>query len=1633
MPGHVKRGGTGDPDPDPTSYLFVTYEEKQKDLAKPYDPKKSCWFPLKEGGYAEGIIEATEGDKVVVKASGEKKVLKKDQVQQVNPPKFERCEDMSNLTYLNEASVLHNLKARYVSKLIYTYSGLFCVAINPYKRFPIYTATVVKIYFAKRRNEVPPHIFAIADGAYQSMINHGKNQSILVTGESGAGKTENTKKVIGYFAEIAAGSEKAKTNKVSLEDQIVQTNPVLEAFGNAKTVRNDNSSRFGKFIRIHFNQFGKVSGADMEVYLLEKSRITFQQSLERCYHIFYNLMSDAVPYVKKECFLSNNVRDYHYVSQGKITVDSIDDKEDMGFVDEAFDILGFSKDEKVDVYKLTSIVMHLGEMKFKKKSSKDDQAEPDEEKSGKNIGKLLGVDGEKLYDNFVRPKIKVGAEWVTKGQNVDQASNSVSAIARALFEKLFRYLVDRCNETLVNPAMKRISFIGVLDIAGFEIFDFNGFEQLCINFCNEKLQQFFNHHMFVLEQEEYMKEGIDWAMVDFGMDLQQCIDMFERPMGVLSILEEESLFPKATDKTFEEKLKANHLGKSPTFQKPKPGGPDKDAHFAVVHYAGTVNYNLTGWLEKNKDPLNDSVVEIMKNCSNATLPIVFKDLAGHSQEESEPGKKKKGGGKTVSSFYKEQLFTLMTTLHSTEPHFIRCIVPNTHKQAGVIDSGLVMHQLTCNGVLEGIRICRKGFPNRMVYKDFQSRYGILNPSGVRAAMAVPKGQKVSVSSEEKQLQSMALIIMKTVGLEKEKFRLGHTKVFFRAGVLGMMEEFREERISKITSWLQSSARGHMSRIRYQKLKDQKIALYCVQRAIRNFMAGKQWLWWQIWLGVKPNLKCFHFAEIKQNLDTKRKEAENKIAAEKNARKAAETINQQLEAEKAELEKTLAGGSDAIREIEDKVKKIENAKKQIESEVNNASNRLQEEEETNSQLSNALRKMDQEMKRKKDDIEMMQLRLQKANDDKVTKDSQIRNLKEELMHQDELVEKLQREKRNNSDGRQKIDEDIQAAEDKSNHLNRIKAKLEQNLDELEDSVEREKKVRSETEKLRKKAEIDLRMTQEAVTELEKNKNEVNVALQMKEKELAAIAAKIEDEQSLGNKMQKQVKGLVARLDELESELEGERNNRSKAEKTRHILGREIEDLNEKLEESGNATAAAMEINKKREAELFKLKAELDDSNLKHETNLAGIRQKHNAIIADLGDQIDQLNKAKAKMEQHKNTLLMDLNQSRHTLEELNAEKANIEKNNKIMQNDILESTNRLDDLYQSLNDGDIMKKRLATEKADLEKQIQEGENQMRNLAKMKVSLQNQLEDMKRLAEAETRDKATLIGKFKALETDLENLREKIEEENQIKGDIQRQLSKAVAESQIWKSKYTTEALARIEDLENARTKLMARINEAEECIEGLNVKVNVTEKIRNRYQIDLEDLQMEYERINTAIAVAEKKLKNFDIVVEEWRMKCEDIAGELEASLRECRNINSEVFRLKAAWDEGIENLDSVRRENKNLADEIKDLLDQLGEGGKSIHELDRQRRRLQVEKDELQAALEEAESALEQEENKVVRAGLELQQVKQEIDRRLQEKEEEFESTRKNYQRTIDSMQASLEAEIKGKQEALRIKKKNRS
>merc|ERR1712158_217169 len=839
-------------EPDPTEFLVPSLEVKRADQQKPYDAKKSVWISdPKTHGYREGILEndadlEDPGSKCVVAVGHEKFTLKAGEVGRVNPPKFEKCEDMVNLTYLNDASVFWNLKTRYQAKLIHTYSGLFVVVVNPYKRYPLYTHRVCKIYLGKRRNECPPHLWAIAEGAYRNMLQNKKNNAMLITGESGAGKTENTKKVITYLAMVAtgAGSGKKSEKKVSLEDQIVATNPILESYGNAKTARNNNSSRFGKFIRIHFTASGKLAGCDIVSYLLEKSRITEQQEVERSYHIFYQLLQ---PYgdniceggLRAKCFVSSDIYDYIYVSQGKTKVDSIDDDEELLYTEDAFNVLGFGAQEKFDCYVLTAGVMTCGGIVYETKG-RDDQAEISDHSIDSFPGKAaaaFGVDAKTMFKAFCKPRIKVGTEWVTKGQTCDQATGATGGIARAIFDRVFKWLIIKCNDTLIDPTMKKSNFCAVLDIAGFEIFEYNGFEQISINFVNEKLQQFFNHHMFVVEQEEYVAEGIDWAMVDFGMDLAACIIMFEKPMGIWAILEEESLFPKATDKSFEEKLKAQHLGKSPPFAKPDKDAPDKCAHFSIIHYAGTVSYNVTAWLEKNKDPVNDTVVDILKKGSNDLMVHLWADHPGQSAPPDEgKKKKKKGGGKTVSSVYLVQLADLMNTLHNTEPHFIRCIVPNTHKKPLETETPLIMHQLKCNGVLEGIRVCMLGFPNRMLYKDYKARYMVLGAE----ILATAANDKEGVVG-----------LMNKINFEAEKYRCGHTMVFFRAGALAALEEARDGIVLKLIRWMQGEVYGRVKRASFQKKSDQRELMKVIQRNFRKYMTLRTWGWFVIIQKTKP--------------------------------------------------------------------------------------------------------------------------------------------------------------------------------------------------------------------------------------------------------------------------------------------------------------------------------------------------------------------------------------------------------------------------------------------------------------------------------------------------------------------------------------------------------------------------------------------------------------------------------------------------------------------------------------------------------------------------------------------------------------------------------------------------------------
>merc|ERR1712223_1058544 len=910
----------------------------------------------------------------------------------------------------------------------------------------------------------------------------------------------------------------------------------------------------------------------------------------------------------------------------------------------------------------------------------------------------------------------------------------------------------------------------------------------------------------------------------------------------------------------------NLLGKWTQFAKPNPR-PDPDAHFAIIHYAATVSYNLTGWLEKNKDPLNDTIVQLIKEGGNDLAIQCFADHPGQPLETPKDQDRKKGkGGKTVSSYFKGQLDDLMKTLYATDPAFIRCVVPNTHKIPGGVEPGLVMHQYQCNGVLAGIAICRAGFPNKIMYPEFKERYNIL------AAAAVAKAKKD---------KDAAAAVMKVIQLDPEKFRLGHTKVFFRAGILGYMEEVREDRIGAVLSWLQAQARGKSSRLLFKKLQDQKLALYTMQRTIRNYYIGKTWLWWQLWLALKPNLKCSKFAQWVADYEEKIALAEANIGQAVAQCNKVKSDHARLQNEKNELILALQSGGSAVQDIIDKTNRIEAVKNDLQKQLDDTLARIRGEDDAINNLGSQKMKVLVDADKLKGDVMTLESTLEATEEDKLTKDGQIRTLKEEIVHQEDMVAKLQKEKRGVADSRQKTEEDVQANEDKCNHLNKVKGKLEQALDESEDTLEKEKKNRGDVEKLKRKVDGDLKLTQEDCNDLERVRSELASTIVRKEKEITSMSAKIDDELALSSKYNNQIKELQARIEQLDEELTIERSNRAKAEKNRSTLSRDIGDLAEKLEDSGNNTSTLIELNKKREANLAKLKAQLDESNIAHEGTLAALRQKHNNNMAGMGEQIDGLNKMKTKAEKDKAGMERDLQEARAGLDEGMRDRANHERNGKLTQGLIVEANQKLDEMARALNEADSTRKKLQVENQDLTRQIEETENAIASLGKSKISLTTQLDDTKRLADGEARDRASLLAKFKNLNGELENLRDRIEEESEKKSDALKALSKAQAEIQLWKSKFETDGLGRIDELESNKLKLIARLTEAEETIDNLNQKIATTEKVRHRLDGELEELQLEYERVHAAAIITEKRGRNFDKVIGEWKSKADDLVDTID--------------------------------------------------------------------------------------------------------------------------------------------------------
>ncbi|XP_020398060.1 myosin-17 isoform X2 [Zea mays] len=763
------------------------------------------WVEDKDLSWVDGEVFRIDGQNAHVHTTKGKTVIAN--ISNIHPKDTEAppdgVDDMTRLSYLHEPGVLDNLAVRYAKNIIYTYTGNILIAINPFQRLPsLVDALTMEKYKGANLGDLDPHVFAIADAAYRQMINEGKSNSVLVSGESGAGKTETTKLLMRYLAFLGGRSG---TGERTVEQQVLESNPVLEAFGNAKTVRNNNSSRFGKFVEIQFDKSGKISGAAIRTYLLERSRVCQINSPERNYHCFYFLCAAPSEDLKK--YKLGDPSSFHYLNQSAcIQVDGINDAEEYLATRNAMDTVGITDQEQEAIFRVVAAVLHLGNINFAKGREVDSSIIKDDKSRFhlKTAGELLMCDCEKLENALIKREINTPEGVITTTVGPNSATISRDGLAKQIYSRLFEWLVNRINASIgQDPDSNKL--IGVLDIYGFESFKTNSFEQLCINFTNEKLQQHFNQNVFKMEQEEYTREQINWSYIEF-VDNQDVLDLIEKkPGGIIALLDEACMFPKSTHETLSQKL-YEKFKTHKRFTKPKLSR----TAFTIQHYAGDVTYQSDQFLDKNKDYVVAEHQELLNGSKCSFVSGLFPPATEENTKSSKS---------SIATRFKMQLHELMETLSSTEPHYIRCIKPNSVLKPGIFENTNVLQQLRCSGVLEAIRISCAGYPTRKQFHDFLHRFCVLAPEILKEK----NDEKVSC---QKILDKMGL----------QGYQIGRTKVFLRAGQMAELDGRRTEMRNSAARGLQSQFRTHVAREQFLVLRDTSI---CLQSFVRARLACKQ--------------------------------------------------------------------------------------------------------------------------------------------------------------------------------------------------------------------------------------------------------------------------------------------------------------------------------------------------------------------------------------------------------------------------------------------------------------------------------------------------------------------------------------------------------------------------------------------------------------------------------------------------------------------------------------------------------------------------------------------------------------------------------------------------------------------------
>ncbi|MCJ1321101.1 hypothetical protein MMC15_006445 [Xylographa vitiligo] len=1486
---------------------FIKTEELQQDTERvrsidgenDFSGKRYVWVKDPSVAFVRGwVVEELERRRLLIQCDdGSQREVDSESIDKVNPAKFDKADDMAELTHLNEASVVHNLHMRYQADLIYTYSGLFLVTVNPYCPLPIYSNEYIKMYKGRSRDDTKPHIYAMADGAFRSLVEEGENQSILVTGESGAGKTENTKKVIQYLAAVATSDTPSGRSGVrqltNLSQQILRANPILEAFGNAQTVRNNNSSRFGKFIRIEFTKSGQIAGAFVDWYLLEKSRVVKLNATERNYHVFYQLMKGSSKQMRADFLLEGvDVEDFVYLREGNDIIAGVSDMEEWNSLIEAFHIMGFSETDQRAIFRTVAAVLHLGNVTVMKESIRADQASlaKDAHAQAEKVCNLLGIATEAFVKGLLHPMVKAGREWVEKVQTPEQVRAGIDALAKGIYERTFGDLVIKINRQLNRTGMglDDSHFIGVLDIAGFEIFEHNSFEQLCINYTNEKLQQFFNHHMFVLEQEEYAREQIEWKFIDFGKDLQPTIDLIElpNPIGIFSCLDEDSVMPKATDKSFTEKMHSLWDRKTNKYR------PSRLAQgFILTHYAAEVEYSTDGWLEKNKDPLNDNITRLLATSNEKHIASLFSDCADPDDENGlSRSRVKKGLFRTVAQRHKEQLSSLMNQLHSTHPHFVRCILPNHKKRPKQFHAPLVLDQLRCNGVLEGIRIARTGFPNRLPFSEFRQRYEVL-------CRNMPGGYLEG--------QEAAQIILERLNLDKSFYRVGLTKVFFRAGVLAELEEQRDTLIREIMSRFQSIARGFIQRRIAHKRLYRAEATRIIHHNFRVYLDLTSNPWWRLFVRMRPLLGATRTAGEVKKRDEMIEKLQVLVQAEASERQKIEDDRRRADTEVQRVQQTLESERALALDKEEIFKRLQQRETELSDKLAGA---IEDQEHLEDQLDGlieAKKRAEEQANKWRGQLEQAGLIISRLESEKRELHDHLSDLEEQIAEHDrnqsqkhERAEELIRDKK-------MLESQLHLQERKVADLEGKLLTSDQDLDiklagstkELQGSRKQIKELLDENRQIRQQ-----------LSELSTTSTGFEDILRRKESEIAIFKANQSRHEAERKALENERNNLMSRHDsiqirlrEVQSEADATKLQKAQLEKEAASTKKLLEAKLSEDTQAGNSRRMLDEHIKDLKDQLFQVQTELSrERQSRDDVQMLGDHK-----LSLMQEEFDNLNESKITIEK-------ELYVQQDTLRRAMEARTVAENGRKELQLELKKLRERFTEVETMRNEAEAVAER------SLSRQANERQASIRKELELKqVQLEEVSADRERLASE--------VQNLSAVIADSDNFRSR---DDQHKERLEREL---------------VTVKGRLAASENDNRALLNKIQQKNLDIARSNSRAGDSQRSRLlQLQTDKSKLEEENKKIARQLGDAQLSISSLEKQKEKLALSLEDINHEVAREHKASRNAEKTSSTITIQLAESNRNLETERQLKTQAQGNTRKLQAHLDDANKEIIECHRQ-------------------------------------------------------------------------------------------